>query len=288
VAFDKRLTPVRPDLAAAHLEGQVEAAHFAEGVREQLVVGLADLRQAPRPDAPLDSQLLFGERFTVYERHEGWAWGQSGTDDYVGYLPESALTGAGEAATHRVSALRSYLYPAPDIKAPPLELLSMGARVTVRETGLDAKGTSGPFARIDGGYVYAPHITALDDLESDFVAVAERFMGTPYLWGGRSSLGLDCSTLVQIAADACGITCPRDSDMIEAAWGAQLNTSPSPEHSRRGDIIFWSGHMGVMLDAEIVLHANAHHMAVATEPLAVAIARIAANGGGTVTSVRRR
>jgi len=288
MGFDRRLTPARPDLAAAHLEGKVEAQHFVKGIEEQVIVGLTDMREAPRANASLDTQLLFGERFTVYDRAEGWAWGQSASDDYVGYVPEIALTGAGDEPTHRVSALRSYLYPAPDIKAPPEELLSLGARVTVREIGLDARGTSGPFARVDGGYMYEAHLAGLDDLEEDFVAVAERFMGTPYLWGGRSSLGLDCSSLVQLAADACGIVCLRDADMIEAAWGQLVNTAPSPEHSQRGDLVFWKGHMGVMLDAEVLLHANAHHMAVATEPVQEAISRIAANGGGDVTSVRRR
>lgn len=288
MGFDRRLTPARTDLAAAYLEGQIEAGRFVEGVMEQVIVGLADLRQAPRPDAALDTQLLFGEQFTVYDRSEGWAWGQSANDSYVGYIPEAALIGAREKATHRVNALRSYLYPAPDIKAPPLELLSLGAQVVVLETGLEARGTNGPFARVDGGYMYAAHLKGLNEPEEEFVSVAERFMGTPYLWGGRSSLGLDCSSMIQLAADACGIICPRDSDMIEESWGQALNSPPSPEHSMRGDLVFWKGHMGVMLDAEMLLHANAHHMAVAVEPLAGAIARIAANGGGDVTSVRRR
>jgi cell wall-associated NlpC family hydrolase len=277
--FDRRFTPARPDLAAAHLEGHVEATMFVEG-REMHVVGaIADVRSAPAPDAALDTQALCGEAVTVYEEHEGWAWGQLRRDNYVGYLPSHLLGPQPREPTHRVTALRTFVYPAPNMKVPPLEALPLGAEVTVEGEG--------DYVRIaDHGFVYAPHLTPLAQYESDFVAVAERFLGVPYFWGGKTALGLDCSGLVQISLAAAGVAAPRDTDVQAREIGTELSLE-EPLHLRRGDLVFWKGHVGIMCDAHTLLHANAHHMLVARELFAEARARILAKSFGPVIAVRR-
>jgi cell wall-associated NlpC family hydrolase len=281
MTYDPRITPARPDLAAKHLEGKVTAARFVEGEVHAVVDPQAPMRRDPAPDAPLDTEALMGERVTVYETNqEGWAWGQLHYDGYVGWLPAAALGKAGPAPTHRVAALRTLVFPGPDIKLPPLAALPLGARLTIIRS-------EEPFAMTtDGGYLPARHLVPIDAAEPDFVAVAERFLGAPYLWGGKTSLGLDCSGLVQVALTACGVACPRDSDMQEEALGAAVAVKADFTNLRRGDLIFWKRHVAIVRDAETLVHANAFHMAVALEPLAEAIARIRA-GGSEVTRVKR-
>lgn len=276
-AYDRRVTPARPDVAAARLKGKVEALRFVEGRRRRVAVGHAGLRRAPGPSSPLETEVLFGEEITVYDELEGWAWGQLSTDGYVGYLPSAALSEElGPGATHRVSALRTLLFPQASIKAPPVDALSMGALVSVVDV-------DGKFAVLDtGAYAVAGHLKPIEDHESDPVAVAERFVGAPYLWGGRTSLGLDCSALVQTALAACGIRAPRDSDMQEADLGEPV----ALEDARRGDLLFWKGHVALVRDEATILHANAWAMAVAVEPFEAAIERIR-KAGDEVTSVRR-
>jgi cell wall-associated NlpC family hydrolase len=277
-AFDPRLTPARPDLAAAHLKGRVEATRFVEGIEREVRDESAPLRREPAPDAPLDTEALRGERVTVYETNgEGWCWGQLATDGYVGWLPANALAAPGLAATHRVAVLRTLAFPGRSIKLPPVAAFSLGCRVAVTRD-------EPPFAVTPAGYVPARHLAPLDTAEPDFVAVAERFLGVPYLWGGKTSLGLDCSGLVQIALTAAGIACPRDSDMQERALGAAI--AAVPNDLRRGDLLFWKGHVAIARDAVTLLHANAFHMAVAAEPIAEAVTRIGA-GGSPVTAVKR-
>ncbi|MBV8848388.1 MAG: C40 family peptidase [Methylobacteriaceae bacterium] len=280
ISFDRRFTPARPDLAAAHLKGHVEAATFVEGRDMRIVAPIADVRSGPTPDASLDTQALCGERVTVYEENEGWAWGQLTRDSYVGYLPSHMLRPALKDPTHRVAALRTFVYPAPNMKVPPLEALPLGAEITVEDEG--------DYARVaDHGFVYAPHLRPLSQYEPDFVAVAERFVGVPYLWGGKTALGLDCSGLVQVSLAAAGIAAPRDTDVQAREIGAELPLE-EPLHLRRGDLVFWKGHVGIMCDEHTLLHANAHHMLVAREPFTEARARILANSFGAVTAVRRR
>ena len=277
---DSRITPARPDLAAKHLEGQVKATRFVEGIEFEVFDPVMPVRRTPSHDAALDTEALKGERVTIYDRDvEGWAWGQLKSDGYVGWLPDSALVQPRSTPTHKVTALRTFAFPGPSIKLPPAEGLPLGARVEI--------------IKIDGGfavtsqrhYLPAQHVAPLDAREPDFVAVAERFVGMPYLWGGKSSLGIDCSGLVQTSLAAAGISAPRDSDMQEAALG-----TPLPESQwgllKRGDLIFWKGHVAIVRDGTTIVHANAHHMATAIEPTQAAIARIKA-AGNEVTSVKR-
>ncbi len=277
---DSRVTPARPDLAAKHLEGKVQAARFVEGTEFEVLDPIAPVRRAPSHDAALDTEALKGERVTIYDRDaEGWAWGQLNSDGYVGWLPDNALVQPRNTPTHKVTALRTFAFPGPSIKLPPAESLPLGARVEV--------------IKIDGGfaitrqqhYLPAQHVAPLNAHEADFVAVAERFAGSPYLWGGKSGLGIDCSGLVQVSLAAAGIAAPRDSDMQEAALGTALPSSQWQD-LKRGDLIFWKGHVAIVRDENTIVHANAHHMATAIEPTHTALARIKA-AGSDVRSVRR-
>ena len=274
--YDPRLTPARPDLAARHLEGKVRAARFVDGTPYEVHDPVAPLRRAPQPDAPLDTEALMGERLSVYEiTEEGWAWGQLENDDYVGWLPASALVPPALTRSHKVSAVRTLAFPGPSIKLPPLHGLPFGARIELDRI-------EGALAFTSAGYIPFRHLLPIADKGSDFVAVAERFLGSPYLWGGKTSLGIDCSGLVQIALNACGHYCLRDSYMQEAALGQPVSASDL----RRGDLIFWQGHVAIARDAEMLIHANAFHMAVAIEPIAEAVARIR-GAGSEITSVER-
>ena len=279
--FDKRLTPARADIAAAHLRGKVEAARFIEGVREEIIVEAAGLRGAPSFSAPLDTQAIRGERVTVYEIEEGWAWGQLERDSYVGYLPAAALAPVRVEPAHRVCVLRTFLYSGPSMKLPVELALPLNAELCVSER-------TGEFARIgEEGFVWAGHLCARDEYETDFVAAAERFAGMPYLWGGKTALGLDCSGLVQTALAAAGVCAPRDTDMQEKALGRALEIKDDLSGLRRGDLVFWNGHVGIMRDARMLLHANGHHMLVASEPLADAVVRISTKSFGAITGVKR-
>lgn len=281
MTFDPRITPARGDIAAKRLEGLVAADRFVQGEMREVIESRAPLRRARTPDAPLDTEALFGERAIIYENDdEGWSWGELLTDGYVGYLPQQALAPVGPDPTHRVAAMRTFVFPGPSIKQPPLMSLSFGCRVAVERFD---RG----FGRLAaGGCIPVQHLAPADSVEPDFVAVAERFLGVPYLWGGKTSLGLDCSGLVQTALTAAGITCPRDSDMQEHALGRPIDDPGDACRYRRGDLIFWKGHVAMVRDAMTVLHANAHHMAVAIEATIEAIRRIA-ESGSQVTSVRR-
>jgi cell wall-associated NlpC family hydrolase len=277
VALDPRVHPFRPELAARYLKGQVEAARFVEGARHEMVEPVAGLFRTPSHEARLVTQALMGERIIVYETTgAGWAWGQLETDGYVGWLSANALAKTGRAATHKVAVPRTLGFPGPDIKLPPAVALPMGARLVIAQQDERFAVTA------NGWHLPAVHLAPIKAKQPDFVAIAEEFLHAPYLWGGKTSLGLDCSGLVQVSLQAAGHACPRDSDMQELALGKLSSLG----ELRRGDLVFWKGHVAIACDGETFLHANTHHMAVAIEPAEQTIARIKA-AGSDVTSVKR-
>ncbi|WP_193180015.1 C40 family peptidase [Nisaea sediminum] len=261
--FDPRLTPARADIAADFLEAEIEAPKYVKGEPCRVLRGTLSVREKPEAAARQSTELLFNERFIVYERKDGWAWGQNQTDGYVGYVREDGLGPDTDAPySNEIQALRSYVFPEPDLKTIPLDMLHLSTRVRVTEE-------SGKYSRIDygsgGGWIYTPHLCGLSEVEPDYLSTAELFMGAPYGWGGRSSFGLDCSALVQLALARAGITAPRDSDMQEAAVGEVVEGGL--DAAEPGDLLFTAGHVMFLAEPGILLHANGHHMAVAYEAL---------------------
>jgi cell wall-associated NlpC family hydrolase len=265
--LDKRLNAFRPDLADESLRGRVDAARFSRGETACVVVPVAALRPMPDESRGIDTELLFGERIRVFDRNEGFAWVQADEDGYVGYLPEHMI-GAPVEPTHRITAQRTFLYPEPELRKPPLKALSMGSLVTV--TGeAETRGTR-YFLLASGEAVIASHcLPAGEAIGMDYVAVAQKFLDTPYLWGGRSGFGIDCSGLVQLSMMMVGRKTPRDSDM-QASFGQEITKADL----RRGDLVFWKGHVGIMEDEHTLLHANGHTMTVAREGFEAAVQRI--------------
>ena len=281
MSFDRRITPIRTDLADERLRGQIEAERFTAGTLKRVVASFSPLHRHPSREAPVDTQAIFGESVTVYDEHEGWAWAQLNDDGYVGYLPSEALGEPGAEPTHRVRAIRTFVYPGPNLKLPYRDYLTLNAKVAVMET-------EGDYARLaTGGWIYAPHLAGLDAFETDYVSVAERFLHTPYLWGGKTSLGIDCSGLAQTALAAAGIAAPRDSDMQERALGTPIEVKPDLGGLRRGDLVFWKGHVGLMMDESNFIHATGHSMTVMIEPLAVAEERIRRTSYGPISAIKR-
>tara|TARA_R110000868_G_scaffold125417_4_gene331340 strand:+ start:12410 stop:13276 length:867 start_codon:yes stop_codon:yes gene_type:complete len=277
---DHRINLYRDDIAAAHLRGEVEAAKYVDGEDMQVLTPVAPVLRNPQSAAPMETQLLFGEIFRVYEEKDGWAFGQSALDDYVGYVDVSALAPRLYRATHTVAALRTFIFPKPDMKTRPAVPVGLNAKVRVI-------GAQGDYSEIErSGFIFTAHLAPVGAHVRDFVSVAEELRGTPYLWGGRDSLGLDCSGLVQSALERAGTSSLRDTDMQEATLGEALPEPIDFTTLKRGDLVFWKGHVGIMLDGEHLIHANAFHMRVEVERLDIAMARIS-RSAGHVTSVKR-
>ncbi len=276
--FDRRRTPAREDLAALHLKGFVPAKHYIEGRSMRVIDEVIALRARPEADCSLDTQVLHGEEVMVYDIDEGWAWGQLVSDGYVGYMPADSLHKTPLTPTHHVHVPRTFLYAAPNMKTPPVGALPMGAKVEVRAPR-DA------FLQVTSGlFIWASHLAQLDEMRADWVSTAESFLGMPYLWGGKTCLGLDCSGLVQIALQAAGIAAPRDTDMMQAELGTAV---PEGAPLRRGDLVFWKGHVGILQDAHRLLHANGHHMQVVSESFAEARQRISEKSYGEIVAIKR-
>ncbi len=275
--MDRRLTPATARMAHVSLRGQVDAPAFTDGVARRLAVPVANLLR--HPGGPRDRQLLLGDGFTVIDRDQGHSFGFAEKDGYCGWLPDEALSSDGRpddpAPTHWVSAPATHLYPEPRVQAAESASLSLGARVTVI-------AVTDAWAQTPLGFLPARHLRPLGDWARDPVGVAATLLGTPYLWGGNSRAGLDCSGLVQLAFHASGLPCPGDSDLQQTMGQPVVDAA-----CQRGDLLFWRGHVALVSDADTILHANGHSMSVAYEPIAVAVSRIAAQHGGPVVGHRR-
>jgi cell wall-associated NlpC family hydrolase len=271
-ALDRRLHAFRPDLADARLEGQVEAKRFVAGRLATVTAYVADMRRQPRPDAGIDTQLLYGDEVEIFDEAEGWAWVQSRRDGYVGYLADTSIGPAAGVATHVVAVPRTFLYPGPDMKLPRIGALSLGSSLTV--TGqAETRGTL--YALLASGEaVIAAHLIPANEHAADYVGVAETLEKAPYLWGGASAFGLDCSGLVQLSMRMAGRPAPRDSDMQAEGLGSVVDPGTGFGDVRRGDLVFWKGHVAIVTDPETILHANGHTMLVSREKLVDAITRI--------------
>jgi len=273
---DPRITPWRDGIAARSLEGVLEAEVYLDPKAMSCGAAASAIRSAPDASSEQMDQILFGERLEVLEEDGAWLFGQAARDGYVGFVEAAALQPAGPMPTHRVSALRTYAFAEASIKSRAIGPYSINSLVTV-------EAVEGKLAKVTGaGWMTAAHLSPIGEFEDDWAAVAERFVGAPYLWGGRESLGLDCSGLVQQALFACGRACPRDTDQQQA-----LGLAIEADRFGRGDLVFWKGHVALGLGDGRIVHANGFHMATVVEPLSEAIARIDAAGSGQPTAYRR-
>ncbi|WP_027169287.1 NlpC/P60 family protein [Mesorhizobium sp. WSM3224] len=283
-ARDARLHAFRSDLADARLKGEVAADRFVTGRPARIMASVADLRKAPRPDAGVNTQALFGDDVLVFEDAEGWAWVQAERDGYVGYVADNLLGRREHAPTHIVCVPRTFLYPGPDLRFPIGGQLSMGSTVAVIGSA-DTRGTH--YALLPSGEaIIAGHLRPIGELAEDYATVAESFLGTPYLWGGVSGFGIDCSGLVQLSMRMTDRQVLRDSDMQAASIGTPIEPGPDYSGLRRGDLVFWKGHVAIMTDARDMIHANGHTMLVSREGLKEAVERIGYLYGGP-TGFRR-
>lgn len=276
MSLDPRVVLARGDLAARDLEAIVTADRYADRRRYVCAAPAAAVRRDPSADAEQMDQLLFGEGFDVLDERDGFSWGQARRDGYVGFVESGGLKPADSAPNMKVSAIRTYAFAGPSIKTRALGPYSLGSllRIEARE---------GRFAKAAGtGWFVEDHLAPVGAFAADPAGVAELYLGAPYLWGGRESLGLDCSGLTLQAFGACGIALPRDTDQQALA-----GTAVAEADLRRGDLVFWKGHVAMMLDGETIIHANAHHMATAKEPLSVTRARYVAGAVGEPTAFRR-
>lgn len=281
--LDRRSYAYRPDLADIRLRDRVAAERYTDGIPAEVILPVADIR--PRPDAAcsIDTQALCGEALTVFDSSGGWAWVQLAADGYVGYVCEDAIGQVTGEATHVVSVPRSFVYPGADLRFPHLKVLSMGSRLSITAAA-ETRGTAYALME-DGSAIIAAHLRPLGEVAAeDAVSVAARFLGTPYLWGGRSGFGIDCSGLVQMALAMTGKPAPRDSDQQAAGLGRIID--PETDGLQRGDLVFWKGHVGFIEDPSTLLHASGGTMDVTREPLRDAIDRIA-RLYGTPTCYRR-
>jgi NlpC/P60 family/Bacterial dipeptidyl-peptidase Sh3 domain len=276
--MDKRLHVYRADLADIRLQGQVEADRFVSGTAVQFVAPFTPVHRAAQSDSMQLTQALMGETALVFENVNGWAWVQLDHDNYVGYVHSESLSAAVHATTHSVCVASTLIYPKPDLKTQPTILMPMNAKLVVL-------GEHGQYSELaTGGFVFTKHIS-VDVAQSDYVAIAEKFLNVTYLWGGKTQSGLDCSGLVQTALHACGISCPRDADMQEKELGTSLHINDL-DGLKRGDLVFWSGHVGIMYDESNLMHANGFHMQTVIEPLKLAATRIA-DSEKPITSLKR-
>jgi cell wall-associated NlpC family hydrolase len=266
--LDRRLNAFRPDLADRRLEGKVEAPAFADGRAAHVRMPVLDMRRAPSPESGIDTQLTLGQDVLVFEEDEGFAWVQALGDGYVGYVNSNGLAEGASHADHVIAAPRTFVYPAPDLKTVPTAVLSMGSLVEI--VGFEERRGTGYGLLPSGEAVVARHVRPVRDQAPDYVAVAEELLNTPYLWGGATAFGIDCSGLVQLSMRMAGRQAPRDSDMQGAGIGSPVDGGDL----RRGDLVFWKGHVAIVTAPDTIIHANGHTMTVALESLPGAVSRI--------------
>lgn len=271
--LDHRLNAYRPDLADERLSGQVEARRFTSGTVMQVCDSVVDLRADPRPDSGPQTQIIFGDRVRVFDEQDGWCWVQAERDGYTGYVSAASLEKPEAEATHMVIAPRTFVYPGNDLRFPHTRTLSLGARVRIVGSS-EKRGTE--YALLASGEaLIARHLKPLSDHAEDFVAVAETLMHTPYLWGGTSGFGIDCSGLVQLSMWVAGRKVLRDSDMQQNTLGEVVAPDADYSNLKRGDLVFWKGHVAICAAPDMLIHASGHTMSVTLEPLKDAIKRIA-------------
>lgn len=271
--LDRRLNAFREDLTDIALQGKVDAKKFVKPQVMQVVSHFADLKSKPDARASLDAQALYGDVVHVFDQINGWSWVQSTVDGYVGYVRDSELAEVGADPTHMVLAPRTFLYPEPDMKVARCGYRSMGSKIVVADK-VTTRGTEF-FSLATGEAIISSHVIELGDWCSDFVSVAETLMNAPYLWGGNTGFGVDCSGMIALAFRLCGKSVLRDTDMQAKSIGTEFTPEPDYSNLKRGDLVFWKGHVGVMAGKKYLLHANGNTMNVALEPLQKAIERIA-------------
>jgi cell wall-associated NlpC family hydrolase len=267
--LDPRINAYRRDLADTTLSGVVNAERYVEGQLRQCVRGVVPLLEAPKADAKQVSQIRYGEFLDVFEeREDGYRWVQNRSDRYVGYLPPVELSEEIADLSNRVHVLRTFIYSEPDIKSPPIDEVTLGSYVRVRKKVKECVELA------DGGYIFAKHVVPPDEMKApDYVFTAGRLLGVPYLWGGRTPKGTDCSGLVQLSLEMAGIDIPRDSDQQRATVGRDLPCHWRDVSWKRGDIVFFVGHVGIMTGPDHIIHASGHDMKVVVEPLLDVVGR---------------
>ncbi|MBO1038362.1 C40 family peptidase [Brucella pituitosa] len=271
--LDRRLNAYRPDLADERLSGKVEASRFTTGTLMQVSASVVDLRSEPRPDSGPQTQIIFGDMVRVFEEQDGWSWVQAERDGYTGYVSSASLEKPTADATHMVIVPRTFIYPGSDLRFPHTKALSLGSRVRIVGSA-ETRGTQ--YALLENGEaLIAGHLAPLDQHAADYVAVAETLLHTPYLWGGTSGFGIDCSGIVQLSMWVSGRKVLRDSDMQQNTLGEIVEPDADYSNLKRGDLVFWKGHVAICASPDMLIHASGHTMTVTLEPLRDAIKRIA-------------
>ena len=271
--LDRRLNAYRPDLADERLSGKVEASRFTTDTLMQVSASVVDLRSEPRPDSGPQTQIIFGDMVRVFEEQDGWSWVQAERDGYTGYVSSASLEKPTADATHMVIVPRTFIYPGSDLRFPHTKALSLGSRVRIVGSA-ETRGTQ--YALLENGEaLIAGHLAPLDQHAADYVAVAETLLHTPYLWGGTSGFGIDCSGIVQLSMWVSGRKVLRDSDMQQNTLGEIVEPDDDYSNLKRGDLVFWKGHVAICASPDMLIHASGHTMTVTLEPLRDAIRRIA-------------
>ena len=279
--LDPRTTLARKDLADTALKARVRAERYAPIKSKVVSTGIVDVKKTPNNSAPLLTQAFFGEEVSMLDEANGWAFCQLNSDGYVGFLKSEHLSTHGLQPSHSVAVPLSHVYPKPDVRAPIGMAIPFGAQVTISE-GVEEKR----FSEVRGlGWIYKRHLKPLGSLNADYLQTAAMFLHAPYVWGGKTALGLDCSALVQLALNYAGKDCPRDTDQQLEMLGRSVGANISA--CEKGDLVFFPGHVGFMLDKMRLLHANATYMRVTLDKLESVVSRLSMVHDNPVVDIRR-